>query len=136
MISRGASFENRTARHEQPPTVTRAGKRSAVSCFQMFSKVAEKVKTGAAAMELAKQAPVLMIFALFVIGVFYYQERRDQHWMKMLERDDKVSAMRIEECHRVQGESTQAIRAVASALQNQTLAFKEFSIRLENHANR
>lgn len=90
------------------------------------------VKKYDATVELVKQAPILIVFALFACGFLYFMERRDTHWMKMLERDDKVSALRIEQCHLVQSESSAALESFAEALQVHALAFKEVSIRLEN----
>ncbi len=91
-----------------------------------------EVKKHDATVELAKQAPLLVVFALFACGFLYFMERRDNHWMRMLERDDKVSALRIDQCHMVQSESSAALVSFAEALQVHALAFKEVSIRLEN----
>lgn len=108
----------------------------------MIKLVTDGVKTGAASMRLAENAPTLSLVVILLFGVFYYMERRDSQWIKMLERGDEVQSMRIDECHRVQDASTLALLAVAEGMkeqafasQSQSLAFKEFSIRLETHTN-
>ena len=97
--------------------------------------MAEGLKKGAATMELVKQAPILCIFGLFAVGFLYFMERRDEHWIRMLERDDLQANQRIEQCHLVQHESASAMKAVAAALQSQMLTFRELSIRIEHQQN-
>lgn len=107
---------------------------SASECSEnTMQVVAQKIKGAAATIELAKQAPILCVFSMFAIGGLYFMERRDTHWIQMLERGDTTTAQRIEQCHAVQKESSEAMKAVAAALQHQAIAFKELSIRLEKH---
>lgn len=87
-------------------------------------------------MRILEQAPLLSICLAFAMGILWFQERRDVMWAKMLERGEVVSKLRIEQCHAVQAESTEALKAVAEALTVHAVAFNEVSVRLETSANR
>lgn len=73
---------------------------------------------------LVKQAPTMTVF-LVLVGLFlFYQERQAS-------REDLTAKTRIERCHQVQAESSEAIKKLTEAMQSQALAFKEMSLRLE-----
>lgn len=82
-------------------------------------------------MDLAKQAPVLVILLGFVTISFIYMERRDTMWIEMMKRDEAVSTIRIEQCHSVQDRSNEALDAVTEALKLHAVAFEGLSIRLQ-----
>lgn len=94
----------------------------------MISKVTDKAKDIATAMELAKQAPTLLIFAIFAIGTLWFMERRDAHWTSILERGDKVADLRIEQCHAVQIHSAEASESFSKALAEQSLSLRELTL--------
>lgn len=98
----------------------------------MIKAVADKVKNGAAAMELAKQAPILTIFAVFSFGSLWFMERRDTMWGDILKRDEEARKEHLAQYHSIQEESNAALKAVAEALQSHAIAFNEVSIRLQN----
>ena len=91
----------------------------------------DAVDKSRASVELSRQAPILIVFALFASGFLYFMERRDSHWMQMMERSDVTADLRIEQCHAVQIESAKAMESFSKALQVHALAFNKVSIRLE-----
>ena len=98
----------------------------------MVARMVKEASKTAAAQKLAEQSPTLVLFILMAGGFLYAQERRDQAWHELLSREDKVTEMRIEECHRVQSESIEAMKSVAEALNKQASAFDRLTYRFDS----
>lgn len=98
----------------------------------MVTQMVRKASNTAAAQKLAEQSPTLVLFIIMAGGFLYAQERRDKAWHELLSREDKVTEMRIEECHRVQIEASEAMKSVAEALNKQASAFDRLTYRFDS----
>lgn len=96
----------------------------------MVQAAIKKAKDSEAAAQIAKQAPVLVLFVIMAGGFLYAQERRDQIWRDMVSKDEHINALRIDDCHRVQSEANAAMEKVAEALNNQSRALEKLSWKL------